>query len=234
MKALLILILIPTASFAFDVKTTKSGESLDVQISNLPLPIDELKKDLKSGISTVLVANLNLWQNDKLISKTSSTFKIYYDLWDELYYRQKFEGDQKISSEKFKANEIIESLQKVHFPAAVSLEKLKGDAVSVSFAIVIDPISKEKRSKIKKWLAQNNVSTPGAVSYNTESKTNINPAGTPSTRNGASAPTNTGSVKRGLFSQILDSKLEEEMDAGKWSYVSPKIILPKKDYQYEK
>lgn len=224
MKTLVVfLFLIPSWSFATDFKLVRSGSHVDVQVLDVPMPMDELGKDLNSGLSTIIVGTINVWKGEALLSKTSLTWKIYFDLWDEVFHLQRLEGDKKISQSTFKKSEFAASLSHYTFPSVFSLEQIKQNSnLSLTFNFVIDPISKEKRKRIKKWLAQNQVSIPSSQPITSSIKT---PSAEPATR---------GSVNRGLFGQMLDSELDEDINSAKWTYSSPKMDLSKKALSNEK
>jgi hypothetical protein len=105
----------------------------------------------------------------------------------------------------------------------IPLDELRTNPeVSLTFGMVIDPVTKEKKKKIRKWLAQNQVNLPSAQPSATDSKT-------PATQ-----PPTSGSVSRGLFGQILESELGDEIESGKWAYISPKQPISIKDVTNEK
>jgi len=224
MKTLVVfLFLIPSWGFATDFKLVRSGSHVDVEVLDVPIPVDELGKDLNSGLSTIIAGTINVWRGETLLSKTSLTWKIYYDLWDEVFHLQKLEGDKEIAQSTFKKSELAASLSHYTFSSVLSLEQVKQNSgLSLTFNFVIDPISKEKRKRIKKWLAQNQVSI-----LSSQPKTSSNKTLSPE-------PTMRGSVNRGLFGQMLNSELGEDIDSGKWVYSSPRMDLSKKGLSNEK
>lgn len=224
MKHILVIIcFIPLTTFALEIKSQMNGGDVDITVMNVPVPEQQLDKELGSGLSTVLVATLSVWKNEKLLSRMSVDYKAFYDLWAETYRLQKGHEAQKKTEQYTKKSEVINQLKNHSFKSVFQSSKLEADdKVTVIFALVIDPITKEKRLKIRKWLAQNQV---GAL------------AGEPST-SGESKATNSGTstvpINNGLFSQILDEELGDQTDSGKWVFVSPKKIITIKDLKHEK
>jgi len=222
-KLAVLLFLAPLTGLATGIKLNRNGPDVDVQIFDVPLPMNELRRDLSSGLSTILVGTLTTWRGEDVHSRTSFTLKVHYDLWDEVFHLQRSVGEKKSPPSTFKKSEIASHLSRYTFPSALSLDDIKRNpGLSVTFSLVVDPISKDKRKKIRKWLAQNQVSVPSSQPTALSSKT-------PSTE-----ATTRGSVHRGLFGQMLDSELDDSMDSGKWNYLSPKLGLPVKDLGNEK
>lgn len=233
MKALMMVFLffMPFLAAAMEMRLVQNGSNVDVRIFELDLPMEQLEKDIKSGLSTILVATLITWKKNKLNSKVVMNLKIRYDLWDEAFYLQKTMGKDKSTQKMIKKSEVLNFVKSYTFPAVLSLEELRGNnEISFAFGLVMDPISKEKRQKVKKWLAQNQVSIPSSqpqtVGNSSSQATESSP---PSVE-----PTTKGAFNRGLFGQLLDSELGSGVDSGKWTYLSQKKSMSIKDLTNEK
>lgn len=217
-SVLLLLLLIPAVALGFELKLKKNGTYIDAAIFNVELPTEKLNRDIKSGLPTVFVATLTIWNKKKLVNKIIQKFDVYYDLWDEVFYLRTEDADSK--AKKFmSSSEIVSALQHNYFLKIIKATDLVADHMSVRFALVMDPISKEKKIKIKKWMALNQVSLPSPTpSGGTEG---LIEAPAPSTKD------------RSFFNKILDSELNDEIESGEWSYLSPEQKISK-DMVHEK
>lgn len=209
---LIFLLCIPLVASAIEVKLKKNGKDIDVIISNIELPSEKLKKDLKSGLSVSFQATLSVSRKKHLLRKSILNFKAYYDLWDEVFYLQTL-GDDKHIQKFSKESEVLMTLQTYSFSRSISEEELKKGEAFVRFALALDPISKEKKLKIRKWLAQNQIGSPSNLNAASDLSTPIQSA---------------HAIKsRGLFGKILDSEIENEVESGEWIYLSPELKISK-------
>jgi hypothetical protein len=152
---------------------------------------------------------------------------VHYDLWDELYYIQWEQGHEKVTQKVSSQRDVFKYLSSYTFSSILPLEifNKKENVFSISFGLVIDPITKAKRKKIKEWLANNKVNTPSSqVASLPEQAIQAN----------LKEISTSGSIVRGLFGKILESELGEEIDAASWSWLSPKITIISKDIINEK
>jgi len=232
---ILFLFTLPLIGLAFEAKLIKKLDHFDVRVSGIELPIDLLAKDLKSGFSTIMIARLGLWKNDKEESNRRLNIKVYFDLWEEVYTIQWEQGTEKITLKVSTQTEALKVLSSYTFKSSISAEELnrKNITFAIIFGLEIDPITKDKRKKIRKWLADNNVNSPATPAG---SITNVNLKS--NARLASTAPSldtlNSGSLSRGLFGKILDSELGDDIDSAKWSFLSPKTSLSSKDVINEK
>lgn len=206
-----------------DIQLLRNGSHYDLQVSNVPFPQEKFKKDLNSGLSTTLITSLSLFRENALQTKKQLMFKIYYDLWDEVYYFKSLDGDKVLSTTKLNKTLLNNFLSQYTFPTTITEEESKRiSSYTAMFELVVDPINKEKRDKIKKWLAQNQV--PATTSSNISTSNDKLKVDT----------TTSGTIKRNLFNQILDSELNSELDSGAWNFVTPKVPLSLKESKNEK
>ncbi len=214
---ILTLLIISNPVFAVSVQILKNGSTGDLKISGIELPSSQFESDFKSGLSTMMLASVSILSTGKVVAQDTLKLKVYYDLWDELFYLQQLNGNSKYSSKAKTTNELFKMLESYTFPSLIKMEDLKGEqTISINFVFTVDPITKEKKEKIKKWLAQNQVNTPRGESTASNSKTK--PIATVASTAG-----------RGIFNQILDSELSAEIESARWIFRFSNKTLSTKD-----
>jgi len=220
---IILILLISSLGMAVDIQLQRNGSHYDLQVSNVPFPLEKFKSDLNSGLSTTLITSLTLFKDNALQTNTHLKFKIYYDLWDEVYYFKSLDGDKVISTIKFGKGSLNNNLSQYTFSTTFTDDEAKRlSSYTAIFELVVDPINKEKRDKIKKWLAQNQVPATTSREFSTSNdKLKLD-------------TTTSGTIKRNLFNQILDSELNSELDTGAWNFVTPKMPLLLKVSKNEK
>jgi hypothetical protein len=166
-KTIFVLIsILPLAALPFTVNLHSKNGRLEARVVDVDLPIEKLDRELSSGLSTTYVARLPLWQNGRSLGHPTQTIKITYDLWDEVYRLQRTENGVTKTSQYLEKADVISILKNYTFQDLVASESVKSFPLTLKFSLVIEPISKEKKVKIRKWLAQNQVHVPqsgGAV-----------------------------------------------------------------------
>jgi hypothetical protein len=218
------------SAHAVEMKSETHGTRVEVSFSGLPLPEEELRKQMKSGLTTTFAAQL-IVKGASSTFKTLRTFWIVYDLWEERYQVKVLEAEtvQKFTSSDAEA--VIGQLKSPSF----QIPLLKEDA-QAQLILTMNPVSREKMEKIRRWLAQNNVNLPSANAVS--SKSTVNPE--TSIKNGVAEKPPTASAEApnvnvspiagarfsGVLAQVLDSELADS-SSGAWKFISPAYKLTK-------
>ncbi len=218
--AIFILLLFFFEAWGAEAHLIKNGAAVDIKISEVDLPASQFEKDFKSGLTTSLVTTLSLSKNQKVLEQRSVEYKIRYDLWDECFYILQNENPKPILKSKA-VQEIFAALKTFVFPSMATIADLgRHQVLAVDFVITANPVSKDKKEKIKKWLAQNQVSIPQGGASRAETRLQVTEAPT--------SPTG-----QRLFQQLLDSELNQ-IESAKWSYRLPTKTLLTEEIRHEK
>lgn len=237
MKTIFVLLsLWPLLALSFTVKLYRKNDRLEARIVEVALPIDKIERELGSGLSTTYVARLSLWQKGRFLGQPTQTIKITYDLWDEVYRLQRTENGINKTSQVSKRAEVLSILKNYTFQDLVFVEAIKSFPLTVKFSLVMEPISKEKKAKIRKWLAQNQVNVPRSGGTVQEGHTGLGGAGTGSSPGAGSidAANSAGTAAfplggGAIFSKILDDEIRTDETLGEWTFSSPKQEITWKD-----
>ena len=191
---------------AVEYKIFKKNSTFEVLISEVPLPEEMLLKSLPSGISNKLLAKLTLLEEKKELFVENINIKIIYDLWDEIFNFQIIKDHNLVKSERFKEkNQVLNQLKKISFED-FQIKEEKLSTLKLKFELILEPISNEKKSKIKKWISENKVNFPEAASKYEISK------------NSQSIKFNSDSSA--IFNSMLDRELSSKSEEGEWNFVA--------------
>lgn len=214
-----VLLLWPFSVAAIQFHSYVQGPYVDVVVSDIELPMDQLNKDLGSGLTTVIVAHLTVIKKQTVHTKNQQEVRIRFDLWDEVYNVDQAPpitaSAPATANRKFKLKEeVLKIIGTYRFNQILRTSDFgNGEDIRVTFSMIVDPISKDKKQKIKRWLAQNRV---GASSSSTATGDS-----TPA----AADPLGSGTKNRSLFGQILDSEFSSDITTGQWVFTSPVTAL---------
>jgi|GEM_PF-4109615 len=160
MRSLLILTTLLASSHCFgfeaQIKNNKGYKILEVR--NLIIQNLKISQKLESGLKTemLILAFAKGKKKEYLLSKV--LIKMKYNLWDENYAFQKDSNKPKILSSKEKVISALKNFEMTVLGSNYS--KITEDSYRIILKVLVNPIQKEKSKKIKKWLAEKNVSKP--------------------------------------------------------------------------
>lgn len=206
MRLLLLFFILPLISEAISIQFKKDKKMLIFQIKEIPLNVESLDKNLKSGISNHFIAKLSLFVKQKEISKSQVQIKVIYDLWDEIF-NLKITNSENSKELKLKnLSEVKEYLSSFSFP--FTYEKATSyQSITANFEFIQDPFTKEKQKKIKTWIAENRVNMPTFAAPQRS-------LGTPNIM----TPPSNDSQNENLVNSMLDSELSKDSTEGSWKF----------------
>lgn len=203
----------------------KKDKMVHVKYSDIEFP-ENFEKSLKSGFSNVILVQLYIWKNGKLFQNKNVSNRVVFDLWDEVYFLTRV-GDSNVEEKLNIKTGILEKLRSYTLTNIFSINDIGSeDTLEMNLRIVTDPISKEKRKKIRSWLAENQVNLPSAGGASAI-KTHENK---PSRAQASAFET----IKTSVFTQVLDAELNADIVDGAWVFESEKLKFNAKDIKDEK
>lgn len=213
--------------FGVELNYKISKKSLVVEAKNIDLP-DNISKSLRSGFTNVLVFKITLWKEGKIESESQILNTIVFDLWGEFYSAKRKSEGSDFQLKTTKENELLTWLKNSDFNLKINSETVRDSRENYEMAIkvIVDPISKEKREKIKVWLSENRVNVPGG-------SLKVDP-GSRSGMREIAKDSSTDSLRTDVFNQVLDSELSKDEVTGSWVFQSERIKLNLDRGQVEK
>jgi hypothetical protein len=206
MKSLIVFIFIsfPNFSWAIEASMQPQGPGkVLVAVKGVEVPRELIQNHLKSGLHSRFEFELAAKDKAGLIFKTNQTWKIYFDLWDEVYRLTVEPGETKTQYKTI--SELFQALENPQFPLVELNERKpgpRGDG-ELSFRVTLNPVSQETVERMKKWINQRRV--PGSPEVGSSSpKSTLSESATP--RMG------------GLFNEILGREMNEAQNGSIWSY----------------
>lgn len=140
------------------VRPFKGGDYLGAYVECSSYPVEPLKKQLSTGFSTMFLIKARLVRGEWKSEEVLSYMEMFYDLWDEVYVLKQSSA-RKTDQKQFKTQEkLLEYLGSFATHDIIPLNKLKKDKkFSIEINISMNPISKDRVEKMKKWLAESTV-----------------------------------------------------------------------------
>lgn len=199
------------------LETKASGNV--VTVKGIKWPMEQLKKDLKSGLSTTVLVQIVATQDSKVFQNQEVQLKSIYDLWDENYHwtwsLKAAQSTQIYSNEE----EVIQNLNNLRIPIPLfSLSDFApGKEILVKARVILNPVGPEKLQKIKVWIAENNV----APSLGAARKIFTDPKGPKnSLNNQAVVPLGSdGRSRNPIFDKIFSEFWKSQSVSGAWEQV---------------
>ncbi|HEY8272788.1 MAG TPA: hypothetical protein VIG33_17980 [Pseudobdellovibrionaceae bacterium] len=190
-----------------------------IQIKGVEVPREQLKRHLKSGLHSLflfeLAATLKSSSKSELLFKEKYRWKVYYDLWDEVY-RVTVQGDDNTESKmEFKTLEnFFTALENPQFRNLQTLVVVKNFPKNgtLGIRILLNPVSQETVERVKKWVHQRRVlGSSGAVIFGAKSG-EATQEGTPRFLS--------------LFNEILGYEMNDAKQDSAWAFagVAPLLI----------
>ncbi|MGZ6478486.1 MAG: hypothetical protein ACXWQE_04235 [Bdellovibrionales bacterium] len=213
MKVVILIFMLFNQSIqAMEIKASQKNGKLIIKASAIPLPDEIFRKQIKTGLTTTVLTQLIVSVNKESRIQFPRTFLVYFDLWDEVYQLRTAEGE-KVEKKSLKdADLLLQQIQNQVFE--IDAAALPSQFFDVSIRLTLNPISKEKKQKIRKWLAENNVGLPAGANLNSSGmavSTSADASKAPSPISGARFG--------GVMSKVLNSELDEET-SGAWIFNS--------------
>ncbi|OYZ23061.1 MAG: hypothetical protein B7Y39_06770 [Bdellovibrio sp. 28-41-41] len=227
MRIILFSLIVSFAARGVGFRVKVVNKNVVVEARKIDFP-ENLNKALKSGFTNILVFKVTLWKNGKIESESQVLNTIVFDLWDELYTAKRHSGATDFQVKFSKENELLAWLQNAELNLKLNSDTLTDNKSNYEMAmkVIVDPISKEKREKIKVWLSENRVNIPGG-------SLKIDPGSKSSAREIAK-DSSTESLRTDVFNQVLDSELGKDEVAGSWVFQSEKVKVNIERGQIEK
>lgn len=144
-----------------------------IHIKGVEVPREQLKSHLKSGLHSLFlfefVATVKLPSKSQLLFKKKCRWKVYYDLWDEVYRVTVQEDDHTESKMEYKTLEnFFTALENPQFQNLQTLVEVKNIPKNgtLGIRILLNPVSQETVERVKKWVHQRRVlGSSGAVVF---------------------------------------------------------------------
>ncbi|MGZ5278661.1 MAG: hypothetical protein ACXWC9_01890 [Pseudobdellovibrionaceae bacterium] len=150
-------------------------KKIGLTISNMSFP-ENFSKDLKSGFTNKFLVHATMDCGSKMNAQKLIEIGIKYDLWAESFLVTINDDANKPIQTKYSSlNEITSFLEELKLKDLFPIDRLVACKMMTSnVEILLNPIAKEKADKIKRWVAENSVSTPRVNGL-----TNVGPADAP-------------------------------------------------------
>ena len=161
------LLLAVSSAHGADVATVVVDQKVDVLIRGVKYP-DTIRKDLKSGLTNRILIRVTLSAPQRLVQRAVE-LTVKYDLWDETYRAVLFVEGSVVSDQVYtQIEQVMTMLENARLPALFALSDApRGVEVTITAELLLNPIEKERLDRIRKWVAENSVHTPGSPSGNT-------------------------------------------------------------------
>lgn len=177
-----------------------SGDYWGIQLQNIPIPEDLLKKELKTGLTTTLIIETVLTDQNQALQRQRAVVNTFFELWEERYqleiataYGKKEQTHREIMS-------LLTSLRNLNILKIGKRAGAQGPGpYQVQVKYLLNPIDKSKSEKIRKWISENRASGFGASQ----------------TAGAANSP---GIRFTQLFDSILDQYFSENGRSAKWEF----------------
>jgi len=203
---LVIFLLLPTYSWALEAILQNNSQTFLV-LKGIEIPREQLKKHLKSGLHSQFLMEAVATRKTEVLFKQVRTWKIYYDLWDEVYrVTAQTDGQSPVKSDIKNIDDFFGNLENPQFQKTSAwppAQELLGDQVFFGLRIVLNPVSAETVERVKKWVHQRRV--PAVP--NTEMPTV-----------GAASKSETTPRFAGLFNEILGYEMHDAQQGAAWKY----------------
>jgi len=143
-------------SYGFTAKVKKEESYRVLNIENLDYVDLKMDEKIKSGLKTEVLVIAFAKKDKKRFFLGKSILKMKYNLWDEDYI---FKNSSQNTLSYPSLSKILHAVKNFSVVVLKSdfLKKPKGP-FKVILKVLVNPIKKEKSKKIKKWLAEKNVS----------------------------------------------------------------------------
>jgi hypothetical protein len=125
---------------------------------------DTLRKDLTSGLTNRILIRVTLARGNEIVSTRAVEIAVRYDLWDEHFTTTvTLDGVQTESRTVPSLEQMQAFLRRLPLPRLFAGNGLeRGQALTLTADILLNPVDRERMEMIRKWVAQNNVG-PGDV-----------------------------------------------------------------------
>lgn len=208
MKSSLLIFIIAYSSIATSqiIEVINQQSEIKVSTSGFAFERKAFKKEIDSGLTTKIDVVLEVIDNKRRMIISKLVYEIKFDLWDEVFYFR--ENNEKIRKVK-DHQQFLKTLSKISFNISKNDFKKMKILEPFNFAIsyIVNPIEKEKTKKIKKWIAERNVSR-------------------------ANISSNSGVNTYGILNGIVNQVVIEELNKNYYG-AAEAIILKSKDYDLQ-
>lgn len=166
--AWLALLLVVASAHGADVTAVIADQKVDVLIRDVKFP-ETIRKDLKSGLTNRLLIRITLSAAERVIGRKAVEMTVKYDLWDENFRALLMVEGAVVSDQVYsQIEQVLAMLESARVPALFALsEAPRGVDLTLKAELLLNPIEKERLDKIRKWVAENSVYTPGSPSGST-------------------------------------------------------------------
>lgn len=178
----------------------RTGDFWGVELRDVPFPQEELRKELKSGLTTTSIIEVVLKKNHQEVQKNRAVMTQFFQLWEERYQIEVESAFGKKQLTFKQIDPLIAHLKKMQFPKMGKWQNMsEKEPYQIKVKYLLNPIDKTKSEKIRKWISANRASSFGAAQ----------------TAGAAATP---GVRFNRLFNSILDEYFSEEGQSAKWEF----------------
>jgi hypothetical protein len=162
---------------------------------------------LKSGLHSRFEFEFAATDGTHVLFKESRSWKVYYDLWDDVFHLTAQESNGSESLREFKnIDDLFSFLENPRFDKIQFASKSSGSSREIGvlgLRMSLNPVSQESVERMKKWVNQRRV--PGSAG-------GMNPL---ASRGG---PDTSAPHMGGLFNEILGREMNEAKRGSAWSF----------------
>lgn len=150
-----------TNSQAMTLNLDLSDNRIQVSLTEINYP-ESLAQELKSGLSTNILIQIELRDNNIVFQKQDIHLSAKYDLWDENFVVQVTSANANVDSFVLPTlGLVLEQLYTITLPTIILPADLARESLSISVKLLLNPIDRERIKLLRKFVADNSV--PGAV-----------------------------------------------------------------------
>jgi hypothetical protein len=140
------------------LKFAEKGKSLVISGSFTDVFDQELLEQLSSGFATTIVVRAYVYEKDGKelpVAYSAATFRVVYDLWDEVYSVKIRDGAGEREVEKAtRAEALKEATTMVDFPVARLSDVPVKTHHYIGVIVEVNPVSKELLAEVRRWITK--------------------------------------------------------------------------------
>src|SRR5262249_32906264 len=132
------------------------GRFLVVSVGLPELADDALRKRIRSGFSSTIVVSMVLYREGqgKPLGLTLRTYRVLYDLWDELWLLKMQDPQGELNQRLGSEAEALAKLTQIQSLPLTPLDQVpRGIRHYLAIYVEVNPISPEHLAQVRRWLA---------------------------------------------------------------------------------
>ena len=153
--------LLTCPSRAGEIEPFVTGGRIGARIRDLSYPAT-LARDLKSGLTSRLLARVELRSGAKVTAQSAVEVTVKYDLWDE-NFRVTGTVDHHVVFSSVLANiaEVRIALQDLRLPGLFAANGVPaGEPFALQANVLLNPVDRERMNRIREWVKENSTPAP--------------------------------------------------------------------------